>query len=78
VHCLIPAGGIGPNKSRWISCRKRFFLPLKVLRRMFRGKFLAFLTAAFRQRKLRFWGTLKQLSNPGEFHRLVRQLRSRN
>ena len=39
---------ICPNKSRWISCRKRFFLPLKVLRRMFRGKFLAFLTTAFR------------------------------
>lgn len=78
VHCVIPAGGICPNKSRWISCRKRFFLPLKVLRRMFRGKFLAFLTAAFRQGKLRFWGTIQELRNPTEFHRLVRQLRSRN
>lgn len=78
VHCVIPAGGIGPNKSRWISCRKRFFLPLNVLRRMFRGKFLAFLTAAFHKRKLRFSGSIKPLSNPAEFHRLVRQLRSRN
>jgi Putative transposase/Transposase zinc-binding domain len=78
VHCVIPAGGIGPNESRWIPSRKRFFLPLKVLRRMFRGKFLAFLTAAFHKRKLRFWGTIQQLRNPTEFHRLVRQLRSRN
>jgi hypothetical protein len=78
LHCVIPAGGIGPDKSRWVPCRKRFFLPCRVLRRMFRGKFLTFLTAAFRQRKLRFWGTIQQLRNPTEFHRLVRQLRSRN
>jgi hypothetical protein len=45
---------------------------------LFRGKFLAFLTAAFRRGKLRFWGTIKELRNPAEFHRLVRQLRSRN
>jgi len=78
VHCVIPAGGIGPGRSRWIPCRKRFFLPRRVLRRMFRGRFLAFLTAAFHKRKLRFRGTIKQLHNPAEFHRLVGQLRSRN
>ena len=78
VHCVVPAGGISPNKSRWIPCRKRFFLPLKVLQRMFRGKFLAFLNAAFHERKLRFGGTLQHLSHPAWFHRLVRQLRSRH
>ncbi len=78
LHCVVPAGGISPNQSRWISCRKRFFLPLKVLRRMFRGKFLAFLGDAFHKHQLRLEGTLQPLLNPVEFQRLVHQLRSRN
>jgi hypothetical protein len=40
LHCLIPAGGISLNRSRWVRCRPRFCLPVKVLRKMFRGKFL--------------------------------------
>src|SRR6202049_5054815 len=47
LHCLVPAGGLSPDRSRWIRCRKRFFLPAKVLRKRFRGKFLALLAAAF-------------------------------
>ena len=78
LHCVVPTGGIALDKSRWIPCRKRYFLPVKVLRRMFRGKFLAFLTAAFRRGKLRFTGALRQFSRPAWFHRLVRQLRSRD
>jgi hypothetical protein len=78
LHCLVPAGGIGSTASGWIPCRKRFFLPIKALRRMFRGKFLAFLSTAFRKRKLRLFGALKPLQIPTEFDRLVRRLRSRN
>jgi len=78
LHCVVPAGGIGHDRTTWISCRKRFFLPLKVLARMFRGKFLAFLNAAFRKHKLQFWGSIEQLHDPTEFSRLIRQLRSRN
>jgi hypothetical protein len=78
LHCVVPAGGISPDQSRWISCRKRFFLPLKVLRRMFRGKFLAFLSDAFHKHQLRLEGTLHPLLNPVEFQRLLRRLRSRN
>jgi hypothetical protein len=78
LHCVVPAGGISPDQSRWISCRKRFFLPLKVLRRMFRGKFLAFLNAAFHKHQLRLEGALRPLLNPVEFQRLVRHLRNRN
>ena len=76
LHCLIPAGGISPDGTRWIRSRKRFFLPVRVLRRMFRGKFLALLGAAFRNKRLRFPGRLGSLSNPTEFDRLVRKLRS--
>lgn len=75
LHCLVPAGGISPDGTRWISSRKRFFLPVRVLSRMFRGKFLALLGAAFRCKSLRFPSTLEPLSNPTEFDRFIRQLR---
>lgn len=61
-----------------MRCRRRFFLPVKVLARLFRGKFLAFLRAAFRGKKLRLLGTLTRLRNPAEFARFLRQLRSMN
>jgi len=77
LHCLIPAGGISLNRSRWVRCRQRFCLPVKVLRKMFRGKFLAFLAAAFRKKKLRFFGSTTHLANPAAFDRLYRQLKSR-
>ena len=77
LHCVVPAGGLSPDRSRWVRCRQRFFLPVKVLRKMFRGKFLAFLAAAFRKRKLRFSGSLAHLANPTAFDRLLRQLKVR-
>jgi hypothetical protein len=61
-----------------MRCRRRFFLPVKVLGRLFRGKFLAFLGAAFQQKKLRLLGALTRLRKPAEFARFLRQLRSVN
>ena len=78
LHCLVPAGGLSPDRSRWIRCRKRFFLPVKVLRKRFRRKFLAFLAAAFRKRELQFSGTLAHLANATVFDHLLRQLKSKN
>ena len=78
LHCLVPAGGISFDDSRWIRCRKRFFLPIRVLRRMFRGKFLAFLSSAFRRRELHLSGSLEHLNARANFDRLIRQLRSVN
>jgi hypothetical protein len=46
VHCVVPAGGISPDGTRWIRCRKGFFLPVRVLSRVFRGKFIAGLKRA--------------------------------
>ncbi len=40
VHCVVPGGGLSPDGTRWISCRPRFFLPVRVLSRVFRGKFI--------------------------------------
>jgi Putative transposase/Transposase zinc-binding domain len=76
LHCLVPSGGLSPDRSRWIGGRRGFFLPVQVLSRMFRGKFLAFLAAAYRGGKLRLNGSLSYLQAPGAFDRLYRQLRS--
>jgi hypothetical protein len=40
LHCLVPGGGISPDATRWIACRRNFFLPVRVLSRLFRGLFL--------------------------------------
>lgn len=77
LHCLIPAGGLSPDRSRWVRCRRRFLLPVPVLRKMFRGKFLSLLAAAFRANKLRFCGGLTHLADPTAFDRFLRQLRSK-
>jgi hypothetical protein len=75
LHCLVPAGGLSPDHSRWIRCRKRFFLPAEVLRRKFRGKFLALLATAFRRKKLRLLGQLQSLRRPEAFDRFLCELR---
>ncbi len=69
VHCVVPGGGLPPDGSRWIPCKPGFFLPVRVLSRLFRGKFLALIKAAFDQGKLSFHGTLVALADPGEFQR---------
>jgi hypothetical protein len=67
LHCVVPGGGISPDSSRWIDCRKSFFLPVKVLSRLFRRKFLVYLTKAFQKGKLRFHGELEPLAKPSVF-----------
>jgi hypothetical protein len=58
VHCVVAAGGLATDHNRWISSRRSFFLPVKVLSRVFRGKLVAALKTAFRQGKLKFHGQL--------------------
>jgi len=74
LHCVIPAGGLSPDHSRWIHPQHHFFLPVKVLRRVFRGKFVAGLKRLFRQRKLYFHGKLEHLSQPQPFPAFLRPL----
>jgi Putative transposase/Transposase zinc-binding domain len=54
VHCVVPGGGLSPDGSRWVASSSNFFLPVRVLSRVFRGKFLAGLRAAFANGELRF------------------------
>jgi len=69
VHCVVPGGGPSPDGSRWIACRPGFFLPVRVLSRVFRGKFLHLLRGAFDRGRLSFRGKLGALADAGEFRR---------
>ena len=77
VHCAIPAGGFSPDHTRWVHPRYRFFLLVKVLSRVFRGKFIAGLRQAYRRKKLCFHGAIAALAEPKRFaaflHTLYRQ-----
>jgi len=74
IHCVLAAGGLAPDHSRWISARRSFFLPIGVLSRVFRGKFVAALKTAFRQGTLQFHGHLVPLMEPRTFASWLRLL----
>src|SRR5438876_5518081 len=63
LHCVVPGGGISADGSRWISCRPGFFLPVRVLSRLFRRLFLEDLDKAFQSGKLQFFHSLAALRN---------------
>jgi Putative transposase/Transposase zinc-binding domain len=67
LHCVVPGGGISPDGSRWISCRPRFFLPVRVLSRLFRRLFLTYLQEAFDAGKLKFFSSLEALHDRQAF-----------
>jgi hypothetical protein len=67
VHCIVPAGGISLDGSRWIACRPGFFLPVRVLSRLFRRLFLDGLAEAHRKGELEAFGDLARLREPGAF-----------
>ena len=74
VHCVVPAGGISPDQTRWIPSRPNFLVPVPVLKKVFRGKFLDGLTRLFRARKLAFTGSLAALSSREAFFDFLKPL----
>src|SRR6204780_3267339 len=74
VHCVIPAGGLSPDNQRWVRPRYAFFLPVKVLSRVFRGKFVAGLRRLYRSGELCLPGTLKPLTQEKVFLSFLRSL----
>ena len=73
LHCVVPGGGLSPDQTRWIPSRPQFLFPVRVLSRVFRGKFLTFLRSAFRQGKLQFHGELANLPLAAGFDKLIDQ-----
>jgi hypothetical protein len=75
LHCVVPGGGLSPDLQRWISSRKRFFLSVRVLSRLFRALFLHYLQKAFSAGKLQFYGSLQQLNDPKKFQLFLNPFR---
>jgi len=75
VHCIVPGGGLSPDGASWMSCKPGYFLPERVLSRLFRRLFLTRLKAAHRASRLRFSGDLERLAAPKAFAALLAPLR---
>ena len=74
IHCVIPAGGLSPDHRQWVRPHYPFFLPVRVLSRVFRGKFLAGLKRLHRSKKLQCAGPAATLADPPQFAKLLRRL----
>src|SRR5208283_5211665 len=74
VHCVIPAGGLSLDHTHWVKSREQFFLPVKVLSRVFRGKFVAALKRVSQAGQLRFHGKWTLLAQPKIFAAWLRPL----
>jgi hypothetical protein len=74
VHCVIPAGGLSPDHTRWMRSREKYFLPKAVLAEVFRGKFVDALKLAFQNGQLNFQANLKLLAQPKIFAAWLRPL----
>jgi hypothetical protein len=74
LHWIVTGGGLSSDGSRWISCRKGFFLPVRVLSALFRGKFLGLLPDCFQRGDLVFPAHLRPLQDPGNFETFRRHL----
>jgi hypothetical protein len=76
VHMIVPGGGLSPDGSEWIACRKTFFLPVRVLSRLFRRSFLDGLAKLHRDGRLAFFGEHAQLADRTAFDAFLARLRT--
>jgi hypothetical protein len=76
VHGIVPGGGLSPDRERWVACRPGFFLPVRVLSRLFRRRFLEELAAVQRRGQLRFFGEYAALADPAVFAQWLAPLRA--
>src|ERR1700761_5154951 len=72
---IVPGGGVPPNGERWIACRLGFFLPVPVLSRLFRRRFLEGLNAAYQAGRLQFFADQAALAQPAAFQTFLAALR---
>ena len=75
VHCIVPGGGISPDGKRWIACKPGFFLPVRVLSRLFRRLFLEGLDASMLRGELQFFTDLVSLNEASAFAATLAPLR---
>jgi len=75
VHGIVPGGGLSADGKHWVSCRSGFFLPVRVLSRLFRRLFLERLVEAYRAGELKFFGEHRLLANAKAFDNWIKPLR---
>ena len=73
IHCIVTGGGLSSGGSRWVSCRKGFFLPVMVMSALFRGKFLDHLKHCFKRGDLAFLGNIRHLKESDTFDTFRKQ-----
>jgi Putative transposase/Transposase zinc-binding domain len=76
LHCVVPGGGLSLDGQRWVACRPGFFLPVRVLSRLFRRLLLEYLQAAFDRQHLHFFSALQPLAEPPAFAAYLAPLRT--
>ena len=74
IHCIVPGGGLSFDSLHWVNCRKKFFIPVKVLSKKFRGKFLYYLKQLYADHLLKFPGKIAELAKEDAFKSLINQL----
>jgi len=74
LHCIVAGGGLSPDGKKWIPCKKDFLIPIKLLSRLFRGKFLAYLEEAREKGKLPFPGDIAPLKEDRAFKAMLHDL----
>lgn len=75
LHCVVPGGGLSPDSSRWVASRENFFVSVKVLSPVFRGKFLALLDDEAKRGQIRFAGSMVALAEPWAWRAFLRRMR---
>jgi len=74
LHCIVTGGGLSQDGQKWKTCKNNFFLPVKVMSRLFRGKFLGYLKQIHTANKLVYPGAVSHLAQPAAFHALLTAL----
>jgi len=74
VHCIITGGGLSLDGMRWVSCKRDFFIHVKVLSKVFRGKFLDYLKKAYDRKELKFSGKIGRLAEESAFNAILSEL----
>lgn len=78
IHCIVPSGGLSLDGVRWINSKKKFFIPVKVLSKKFKGKFIAYLQNAYFSKELKFMGEIEELSKADVFLWFMRSLKRKD
>jgi hypothetical protein len=77
VHCIVPGGGIKTGEQQWQACKKGFFLPVRVLSRLFRRLFVEGLRELFEHKRLLFFSEVSELEDADKFAKWCTQQQNR-